>query len=49
MLIARSAIDHIISRKYADPYLERHDIAGVYAYGISFCKKSCSVAARTLK
>ena len=49
VLIARSAIDHIISRKYADPYLERHDIAGVYACGISFCKKSCSVAAQTLK
>ena len=49
VLIARSATDHIISRKYADPYLERNDIAGIYAYGICFCKKSCSVAAQSLK
>ena len=40
VLIARSATDHIISRKYADPYLERNDIAGIYAYGICFCKNS---------
>ncbi|MBQ3681790.1 MAG: PD-(D/E)XK nuclease domain-containing protein, partial [Succinimonas sp.] len=49
VLIARSAIDQILDKKYADPYLERNDIDGVYAFGISFCKKSCSVAARTLK
>ena len=49
VLIARSAIDQILDKKYADPYLERNDIDGVYAFGICFCKKSCSAAARTLK
>jgi hypothetical protein len=49
VLIARSAIDQILDKKYADPYLERNDIDGIYAYGISFCKKSCSAAVRTLK
>ncbi len=49
VLIARSAIDQILDKKHADPYLERNDIDGVYAFGICFCKKSCSAAARTLK
>ena len=49
VLIARAAIDQVLDKKYADPYLERYDIDGVFAYGICFCKKSCSVAARTLK
>ena len=48
-LIARSAIDQVLDKKYAAPYLERQDIDGVYAYGICFFKKSCSVAARTWK
>ena len=48
-LMARSAIDQVLDKKYAEPYLERQDIDGVYAFGICFFKKSCSVAAQTLK
>ncbi len=48
-LIADDAVGQIIEKKYAEPYLKRNDIKAVLAYGICFCKKECSVAARKLK
>ncbi len=48
-LIAEDAIDQIIRKKYADPYLKRKDIKAVHSYGICFCKKECTVAGKKLK
>ena len=49
MQIARKAIKQIMDRKYADPYIHREDITGVYAWGICFHRKSCSLAVEKLK
>ncbi|MGN1357340.1 MAG: hypothetical protein ACI4VX_06625 [Succinivibrionaceae bacterium] len=38
-LIAQDAVDQIIRKKYAEPYVIRHNIKAVNAYGICFCKK----------
>ncbi len=49
VLLAEDAMDQIILRKYADPYIKRNDITAVFSYGICFCKKECSVVGRKLK
>ena len=48
-LIAQDAIEQILTKKYADPYIKRNDIRSVLAYGICFCKKECTVVGKKLK
>ena len=47
--IAIEAIEQIIRKKYADPYISRTDTKAVLIYGICFCKKECSVVSKKLK
>ena len=47
--IALEAINQIINTRYADVYLENETITSIYAYGICFYKRSCSVAVLKLK
>jgi hypothetical protein len=47
--IAIEAIEQIIRKKYADPYISRTDTKAVLIYGICFCKKECSVVCKKLK
>ena len=49
VLTARDAVEQIIRKKYADPYIKRNDIQAVISYGICFCKKECAVAGKKLK
>ena len=49
VLIAEEAIEQILQKKYADPYIKRNDIKAVITYGICFCKKECGVAYKKLK
>ncbi len=49
VLIAQDAVEQIIQKKYADPYIKRNDIKAVLTYGICFCKKECVVVERKLK
>ena len=49
VLTARGAVEQIIRKKYADPYIKRNDIKAVISYGICFCKKECAVAGKKLK
>ncbi len=49
VLIAEGAIEQILQKKYADPYIKRNDIKAVITYGICFCKKECGVACKKLK
>lgn len=46
VLIAQDAVEQIIQKKYADPYIKRNDIKAVLAYGICFCKKECAVVGK---
>ena len=48
-LIAEDAVEQIIKKKYADPYIKRNDIKAVHSYGICFCKKECTVVGKKLK
>ena len=48
-LIAEEAVEQIIRKKYADPYIKRKDIKSVLLYGICFCKKECTVVCQKLK
>ena len=48
-LIAEDAVEQIIQKKYADPYIKRNDIKAVISYGICFCKKECTVVGKKLK
>ena len=48
-LIAEDAVEQIIRKKYADPYVKRNDIKAVHTYGICFCKKECTVVGKKLK
>ena len=34
---------------YAEAYMDNETICSVYAYGLCFCKKTCSVAVQKLK
>jgi hypothetical protein len=49
VLIAQDAVEQIIQKKYADPYIKRNDIKEVLTYGICFCKKECAVVGKKLK
>ena len=49
VLTAMDAVEQIIRKKYADPYIKRNDIKAVISYGICFCKKECSVVGKKLK
>ena len=49
VLTARDAVEQILIKKYADPYIKRKDIKAVISYGICFCKKECAVAGKKLK
>ncbi len=49
VLIAQDAVEQIIQKKYADPYIKRNDIKAVLTYGICFCKKECAVVGKKLK
>lgn len=49
VLIAQDAVEQIIQKKYADPYIKRNDIKAVLAYGICFCKKECAVVGKKTK
>ena len=46
---ARVALAQIEDKNYAKPYLENEDISSIYAYGIAFSGKSCSILAKKLK
>jgi len=46
---ARVALAQIEDKNYAQPYLENEDISSIYAYGIVFSGKSCSILAKKLK
>lgn len=48
VLIAQDAVEQIIQKKYADPYIKRNDIKAVLTYGICFCKE-CAVVGKKLK
>ncbi|MBO6070787.1 MAG: PD-(D/E)XK nuclease domain-containing protein, partial [Succinivibrionaceae bacterium] len=49
VLTAMDAVEQIIRKKYADPFIKRSDIKAVISYGICFCKKECSVVGKKLK
>ena len=40
--IAREAVQQIIDTGYAEAYMDNETICSVYAYGLCFCKKTCS-------
>jgi len=46
---ARVALAQIEDKNYAKPYLENEDISSIYAYGIAFSGKSCSILAKKIK
>ena len=48
-LIAQEAVEQIIRKKYAEPYIKRERINTVNIYGICFCKKECFVSGKKLK
>ena len=47
--IAREAVQQIIDTGYAEAYMDNETISSVYAYGLCFCKKTCSVVVQKLK
>ena len=47
--ISEKAIDQIIKTRYADSFMGNKTIKSVYAFGICFYKKSCSVVCKKLK
>ena len=47
--IAREAVQQIIDTGYAEAYMDNETFCSVYAYGLCFCKKTCSVAVQKLK
>ena len=47
--IAREAVQQIVDTGYAEAYMDNGTICSVYAYGLCFCKKTCSVAVQKLK
>src|SRR5574344_1217620 len=44
-----NAIKQIIEKKYAESEMENPDIKKIYAFGICFCRKECSVVMKQLK
>ncbi|WP_294461329.1 PD-(D/E)XK nuclease domain-containing protein, partial [uncultured Ruminobacter sp.] len=47
--ISEKAIEQIIKTKYADRFMTNKTIKSVYAFGICFYKKNCSVVCKKLK
>ena len=47
--IAREAVQQIVDTGYAEAYMDNETICSVYAYGLCFCKKTCSVVVQKLK
>ena len=46
---AREALAQIEDKNCAKPYLDNEDISSIYAYGIAFSGKSCSILEKKLK
>ena len=46
---AREALAQIEDKNYAKPYLDNEDISSIYAYGIAFSGKSCSILEKKIK
>ena len=47
--ISENAVEQIIRKKYADQFKENRMIQSVFACGICFCKKVCSISVKKLK
>ena len=47
--LAAKALSQIEEKNYALPFLKQSKITDIYAYGIAFCKKDCSLVVKNLK
>ena len=47
--LATKALNQIEEKNYALPFLKQSKITDIYAYGIAFCKKDCSLVVKNLK
>ena len=47
--LAAQALNQIEEKNYALPFLKQSKITDIYAYGIAFCKKDCSLVVKNLK
>ena len=47
--LAAKALIQIEEKNYALPFLKQSKITDIYAYGIAFCKKDCSLVVKNLK
>ena len=47
--LAAKALNQIEEKNYALPFLKQSKITDIYAYGIAFCKKDCSLVVKNLK
>ena len=47
--LATKALSQIEEKNYADPFTKIAKITDIYAYGIAFCKKDCSLVVKNLK
>ena len=47
--LAAKTLSQIEEKNYALPFLKQSKITDIYAYGIAFCKKDCSLVVKNLK
>ena len=47
--LAAIALSQIEEKNYAEPFTKIAKITDIYAYGIAFCKKDCTVACKKIK
>ena len=47
--ISEKALEQVLEKRYADVFLNDPAVKNIYAYGICFYKKICSVKCRKLK
>jgi hypothetical protein len=47
--ISEKAVEQIIRKKYAEQFTDNRMIQSVFACGICFCKKVCSISVKKLK
>ena len=47
--LAAIALSQIEEKNYAEPFTKIAKITDIYAYGIAFCKKDCSLVVKNLK
>lgn len=47
--VAVNAPEQVLEKRYADEFVNAPGIKNVYAYGICFYKKNCSVKVQKLK